>query len=161
MSDDWRIGFKRALVDTILRLGSPCKPGTDWELYYGWEDYGARYDQLDHIDRVGIDYDKTETVESEWHEFKGTFYEGDNIAYGVDMRLMLLDETVYRWRFDRRLSDFIMELVKSDDEVEPRDKWYRYGHCDTCGVGAGRPCVDMRKKESFILAPHPGRSRRV
>lgn len=115
--EDWRKGFHKAMVDTIFQEGSPLKidPATR---FYGWQAWNFG-EIRDHVTRVGIDYEATsEPLESEWLEFKGTFYEGDPTTYGVDLTLILNDGTAYPWRSTMRMAEFIVAVIRRD-EPEP------------------------------------------
>lgn len=113
MSDNWRKGFHQAVIDTVIRLGSPRKSGKNWELLYGWADYDAYIERKAQIESVGIDYDKTTIEEADWDEFKGTFYEGDTRVYGIDVHVVLHDGTEFDWRYGRTIGRFLMELLKN------------------------------------------------
>lgn len=117
--EDWRKGFHRAMVDTIVREGSPLKLNPA-DRFYGWQawNYGEIHD---HIARVGIDYEATKIpVESEWEEFKGTFYEGDLTVYGVDITLVLADGAAYPWRTSMRMAEFIVAVVRQGNKEKAR-----------------------------------------
>lgn len=108
---DWRQEFKRAVIDALIKDGYPLRDGST---FYGgiasdWED------RRNKVDTIGIDYDRTTWTEAEWHEFKGTFYEGDTRTVGIDVQLVLLDGTVMKWRFEGIASDLIFAVVRDGD----------------------------------------------
>lgn len=114
MGTDWKTGFHRALVNAIVRNGSPHDPSRDsyWgsSLPDGWVEIGPR------VAAVGIDYIKTpKPVEANWYEFAGTFADGDNRKYGVDLELVLLDGTRVWYRYDGSLAALILAVVTDDD----------------------------------------------
>jgi hypothetical protein len=110
MSDDWKAGFHRALVDAIVREGSPHDPTRD--PFYGstlpdrWVEIGPR------VATVGIDYANTpKPVEGEWMEFGGTFHPTE-MVYGVDIELFLLDGTRVWYRYKGSVPHLILAVVK-------------------------------------------------
>ena len=172
--NDWRKDFHRAVVDTILRLGAPCRDGESWQLYYDWTDYSSLSERMTHITTIGVDYDKTTYEETNWQEFMGTFHEGDNTVYGVGMTLVLKDGHTYRWRYGQPFGTFLMEVLRYEppettaptDEIKDRDPdvdwdyWASYGWCPTCYVPQGNRCRDMRNPiQMFCKRAHPGRYR--
>lgn len=114
---DWREGFKRALIDVVATHGYPVR---DNESFYGWEEYPVGWDRetgqgiwpkKDHIALVGIDYSACTYHESEWHEFMGTFYEGDTRVYGVDAWIVCLDGQRFHWRWKGTASELIQSVL--------------------------------------------------
>jgi hypothetical protein len=111
MSDDWKKGFHKALVDAIVRDGSPHDPNRN--AYWGtslpnnWEDI------LRWVRDEGIDYEATKPpVHAEWYEFQGTLYEGDTRVVGLDLLLVLNDGTECWYRYRYSMSDLILAVVQ-------------------------------------------------
>jgi hypothetical protein len=107
---DWKTGFHRALVDAIVREGSPHDPARDG--FYGstlpnnWVEIGPR------VAEVGIDYANTpRPIEANWMEFGGTFDENER-KYGVDVELHLLDGTRVWYRYSGSISTLILAVVE-------------------------------------------------
>jgi hypothetical protein len=112
----WRDDLKRAMIDALVKLGSPMRDKPD---IYGWEDYDwqSAYEGRPHPKRVmikqaGIDYAATTYVEDDWYEFAGTFAPEQNHVYGVRLLLVLLDGTRQYWRYSGNLSNLIDEVLK-------------------------------------------------
>jgi len=116
MAGDWKAGMKRAMIDALIKLGSPVAKDAS---FYGWIDYDwrAAVGNRPHPKRLliaehGIDYAATTYEESYWDEFMGTFYEGDTRVYGVDLDLALLDGTRLKWRYAGNLSELMTEILR-------------------------------------------------
>jgi hypothetical protein len=108
MGDDWRVGFKRAVIDVLLRTSSKVRDG---DTIYGWTDYREDEDVHRLISTVGVDYGATTWEESTWDEFMGTFYEGDTRVRGVDIRLVLLDKSEHNMRWTGSVAELITQVV--------------------------------------------------
>lgn len=115
MGDDWKAGFKQAMVKALVDGGQPVRDRPD---IYGWQNYEpaamgrrGRHPLRIMIEQVGIDFDVTTYRESVWDEFMGTFYEGDTRVYGTDMDLVLLDGTRLHWRYAGTLSALISAVL--------------------------------------------------
>jgi hypothetical protein len=110
---DWKVGFHRALVDAIIREGSPHDPTRDgFDGFYGstlpnnWVEIGPR------VAAVGIDYANTpKPEEGVWTEFGGTFG-GNETVYGMDLELFLLDGTRVWYRYRGSAADLILAVVR-------------------------------------------------
>lgn len=112
--EDWRIGFRRAMIDAMVRVGSPLDPNPS---QWGWihSDYASIYDQ---IKTVGIDYDACGIVEEvDWYEFQGTFHEGDHRCYGAELEIVLNDGSRCTFRVTTRLAEFIVEVIRTEAEI--------------------------------------------
>lgn len=112
---DWRVGYRRALVDALVRLGSPLADRTS---VYGWthEDW---QEIRAHVRSVGIDYERTgEPEDTSWNEFAGTFADDDNCVYGVEFTLVLQNGSTHRWRVSARLGEVLLEVAR--DVLEKR-----------------------------------------
>lgn len=117
--EDWRKGFHRAMVDTIVQEGSPLKLDPN-DRFYGWQAWNWG-EIREHVGRVGINYEATGgPQEASWLEFKGTFFEGDPTTYGVDITLVLNDGATYLWRTTMLMAEFIVAVVRQDDKEKAR-----------------------------------------
>jgi hypothetical protein len=120
---DWRRGFHRALVDAIVRNGSPHDPGKDG--YYGSSLPDNSVEIGPRVATVGIDYNNTPTpVEADWTEFGGTFDE-DQRKYGVDLNLLLLDGTRVWYRYDGTISTLIRAVVAVEPCAGSGQRWIK------------------------------------
>lgn len=108
---DWRSAFKKALIDNLIINGSPLR--TSGSTYYGWtaEDWQEVSREVFAGD---IDYEQSSYRDSEWDEFKGTFYEGDETEYGVDLTIVLTDGRQFEYRWHGRMVEMIEQLVKGE-----------------------------------------------
>ncbi len=102
----WRDEYKRELIDTVISDGSPVGSAD----YYGW--IHPKWDKVrKDLGSRKIDYQKSSIKESYWHEFQGTFYEGDDTVWGVDATIVTTDGKEFHWRYSGRLSDLILSLL--------------------------------------------------
>lgn len=108
MSEHWKIGFRRALIDAIVKNGSPLSPTPSAYGYLHSEWQAVR--KL--VSDVGVDYDRTgEPREVDWDEFRGTFYEGDTRRVGLDLDVVLRDGSTHAFRYDGTVSDLISQVL--------------------------------------------------
>lgn len=105
---DWREEFKRELVDVLLEQGMPLRSDAN---YYSWVDYDWKK-IIRRIRKVGVDYERTTYEESEWDEFMGTFYEGDERKQGIDVHVVLLDGSRVEYRWSGHPGQLIIALVR-------------------------------------------------
>jgi hypothetical protein len=106
----WRKGFHRALLDAVVRNGSPLDTKPDW---FGWIHPGY-VALVKKVHDVGVDYDATpDPQEANWSEFMGTFYEGDTRVYGLEVDLVLKDGSTVRYRYKGTLGELIHQVVTS------------------------------------------------
>jgi hypothetical protein len=110
MSANWRVGFKKALIDVLTCHGYKLKDDGYYRTY-GWEDYQGTEDMKKAMLTIGINYEATTWQESTWEEFMGTFYEGDTRVKGVDLRVVLKDKTEFDWRWSGSVSDLIQQVI--------------------------------------------------
>lgn len=78
MSDEVRVEYERVLIAVVLRHGSVVDRGPG--SYHGWQDY----DRTTHL-RECTTATHGAVAEATWHEFKGTFDEGDDSVHGVQV----------------------------------------------------------------------------
>ena len=107
---DWRAEFRIALIDEVVRSGTPVSSQPS---YYGWMDHSYS-EKRDQVKATGIDYAATTWEESYWDEFMGTFYEGDTRVYGIDLKLVLKDGTEFHWRYSGSGGNLIMALARGE-----------------------------------------------
>lgn len=110
--EEWKARFKRAMIEAVVQNGMAVGPMPS---IYNWydPDYVARRHA---IDTVGIDYEATRIPEdSSWADFKGTFYEGDHISYGVDVHLVLNDGTTSTWRYTGSMGELLQEILRIEE----------------------------------------------
>lgn len=105
---EWKKEFRKHMIDVLVANGSKIDDKAD---VYGWREYELHGKYKSMIANHGIDYDKTTYTESSWHEFMGTFYEGDTSVYGVDMNLVLNNGKVLKWRYAGNVSDLIQAIL--------------------------------------------------
>lgn len=112
MSNDWRLGFKKAFIDVLLRDGHLLKD-SESDRTYGWEADYTREGQakIRQISTGEIDYEATTWEESTWHEFMGTFYEGDTRVKGIDLRIVLKTKEEFDWRWSGSVGDLITAVI--------------------------------------------------
>lgn len=118
MAGDWKTEMKRAMIDALIKLGSPVRDDPSiygWQIYE-WDEHRGRgiETRSQRVARIGVDYAATSYQESCWDEFQGTFYEGDTRVYGVDLDLALLDGTRLKWRYAGNLSELMTEILKGE-----------------------------------------------
>ncbi len=106
---DWKAGFHKAMIDALVRNGTPFNP--DKASFYGyiadnWEEIAGR------VKTVGIDYARSTYADAEWSEFKGTFYEGDTRTTGIDAHLVLLDGSTADYRWEGHPGDLMHDVTK-------------------------------------------------
>ncbi len=110
MSEDWKAGFHRALIEAIVKNGSPHEPTKS--PYWGSSLPDNWTNVMRVVGTVGIDYAATSApVEASWSQFMGTFYEGDDRVYGMDVELVLQDGTRHWWRYQGTASDLIQAVI--------------------------------------------------
>lgn len=104
---DWKVEFKRALIDEIISSGSPVRDNpTSWGyLAPDWREI------RDRVASIGVDYAKTTHEESRWWDGADTFNDGYE-KIGIDAVVTLLDGSVVKFRYDGSASDLIMSLVR-------------------------------------------------
>lgn len=110
---DWRVGFRRALIDTLISEGAPVR--SDGGNSFGWLDWSWETTVKAVNEAIAadlIDYDASSWVEVSWDEFKGTFYEGDTREVGIDLTLVLTDGRRFKYRYAGTPGALILSIVK-------------------------------------------------
>lgn len=111
---DWRVGFKKALINVLVQNGRLLKSDS-YDRTYGWEadhtkEGRAIQERIKSTDE--IDYEATTWEESSWHEFMGTFYEGDTRVKGIDLRIVLKTKEEFDWRWSGSVAELIHQVVE-------------------------------------------------
>jgi len=104
---DFTTELRERMIDALINHGSPRSdtPGT-----FGWihEDWQA-------ISRTvrdsTIDYAATSWTEVDWHEFMGTFYEGDTRKVGIDVTVVMCNGDRHVLRFAGTVGELIQAIV--------------------------------------------------
>lgn len=105
---DWKIGFKYAMIDALVKNSTPVD--VDKGSFYGW--MHPDYSEIRQAINAGeIDYTKTTWEEVDWHEFMGTFYEGDTRKVGLDVNVVLKDGATYKLRYTGTVAELINDVV--------------------------------------------------
>lgn len=106
----WQEEAHRLVVDFLVHHGSPVKKE---DSFYGWiaPNWMEIYKQ---VKEVGIDYKNSRWDDSEWDEFKGTFYEGDTRTVGIDATIVLKDRTAITFRWQGSPGEMLTAIVKGD-----------------------------------------------
>lgn len=109
ISGDWKRGFHRAMIDALVKNGTPVGDNPSFYGYIAdnWPEISER------VRTTGIDYETSTFKDSEWHEFKGTFYEGDTRTTGIDVNLVLLDGSIAKYRWEGHPGDLIQQVANS------------------------------------------------
>jgi hypothetical protein len=107
---DWKAGFHKAMIDALIRNGTPINP--EKASFYGYiaDDWQGI---VDRVKRVGVDYACSTYEDAEWHEFKGTFYEGDTRTVGVDVHLVLEDGSTADYRWEGNVGELMHDVANS------------------------------------------------
>lgn len=109
MSEDWKVGFKRAFLDVIIDDGAEFQAGSDY--YTGGTIIGRAPLYAWQIREIGIDYAASSWTETEWYEFMGTSFDGDCRRFTLDAKIALLDGTTKDWRYSETLSTAILAVL--------------------------------------------------
>lgn len=150
MADDWRRGFHRALIDAVVRNGSPHDP--DKDSYYGSSLPNNLAEIGPRVAEAGIDYNSTPApVEAGWTEFGGTFDE-DQRKYGVDLELFLLDGTRVWYRYSGTISTLILAIVTIERCPGSGQRWVKDVGSRRCPVCRNTARVLGRISEKPLLA---------
>lgn len=112
MVSDWKRGFHAAVIRAIITNGSPLDDKPDG---FGW--LAGDWERILATVRAGeVDYDASTYAESDWHEFMGTFYEGDTRVVGIDAAIALRSGERFVWRWKGTASDLIEHVLSNADE---------------------------------------------
>ena len=108
--ENWKEGFKRALLDVLARDGTPVRETGD--TYYGWIHDDWQRIRVD-VASIGLDYDASSYQEETWFVFVGTF-DGDREVRGINATLVLKDGASYRYRYEATVSTLIQAVLGDD-----------------------------------------------
>jgi len=107
MSEDWKAGFRKAMIDALVKNSTPV--GKDAS-FYGYID--PNWQEVHRAITDGeIDYDATSWEDVEWDQFMGTFYEGDTRKVGIDVNVVLTNGDTYKLRYEGTAGDLINAVV--------------------------------------------------
>lgn len=85
MSEDWKVGYKRAVLSAFAKSAVAKSENEEYYSSLGGIDYELDPKVHDHLQVCEIDLELTELPDdSQWETFHGTFYEGDETEYGMD-----------------------------------------------------------------------------
>lgn len=110
----WKTEYKRALVLTVLKAGTPVSRGGHM---YGWiaDDYDERRTAVREALASGaLDPLAVHVEEAEWREFGDTDSDGVQ-RHGVDL-FFDLDGERERWRYDGSVGALILELLNDRED---------------------------------------------
>lgn len=101
---DWRGGFKKALIDILIRDGELMKP-TEYDRTYGWVDYDKKRvrEVKTLLDGGEIDYEASTWEESTWNEFTR--------VKGIDLRIVMKTKEEFDWRWEGSVGELIVAVV--------------------------------------------------
>lgn len=118
MTEDWRVGYKRALLGAFARSARALKPtGGGADTYYGGPfDYRRTNELWAHLRECAVDADASPMPQDvEWEQFRGTFAE-DHTCHGLDGRLTcrcgFLREVEVRW--EGSFTELLHEVLRED-----------------------------------------------
>lgn len=116
MSEDWKVGFHRAVIDSILAKGRQLAPRSQRD-NFGWRQDRYSHEPVDpvmhRILRHGIDYNKSTYVDSNWSEFAGTFT-SDEQKYGMDAEIVTVRGERFEWRYEGTLGQMLDAILERD-----------------------------------------------
>lgn len=110
MSEDWKKDFHQSFVNAVVKHGHPID--RNGQIYWWQQHEPLRSQTVAKMHEVGIDYETSTYEESNWYEFKGTFYTGDTREFGVDLKVHLLDGTWQEWRYAGTISELIRAVLE-------------------------------------------------
>lgn len=109
MSEDWKIGYKKALLDVLIEKGGVHNGKEDWQnLYGGWQDYEKTNELREHLKGIcNIKPELSGNIKDiEWEEFDSTF--GPNRT----IHAISAEITCYCKKFNK--SKVILEITFAD-----------------------------------------------
>jgi hypothetical protein len=120
MAQDWRAGFKQAVIDAIVAKGALVRDGAE-RYSYNWEDYAGTEPARTEIIRRGINYQASTYDDKLWHEFVGTFAEQPwSDVTGIEAVIVGrgAKPRSYRFRVKMGLGSFIQAVIHQADKQE-------------------------------------------
>jgi len=111
---DFTAELRDRMIDTLVRHGTPVNPNAD---VYGWIHPGSA-DVKTRIYEGQIDYARSSWTEVDWHEFMGTFYEGDTRRVGIDLTVVMRNGDRYVLRFAGTVGELIQAIVGDVGKAE-------------------------------------------
>jgi len=104
---DFTTDLRERMIDALVKHGSPRSdtPGTFGWIHEDWE-------KVSRTVRDGtIDYAATSWTEVDWHEFMGTFYEGDTRRVGIDVTVVMRGGATHAYRYAGTVGELIRAVV--------------------------------------------------
>lgn len=131
MSPEAQAEYDEALTAAVLKHGTLVREDPS---FYGWEDFdyhlghGLRSRHTAHHLKCEI-VSTGKPVESTWHEFQGTFYEGDTSVHGIDLPEVTcacgkVQDRTFRWqaRMQEVAEAVFEEAFGNRAEEKPKSK---------------------------------------
>lgn len=115
MAEDWKTGYRQALLAAFVRDASPVK--TSGDTYYGgWQDYERLEAVRRHLSGCAPTLASTMPTDAEWSEFMGTFYDGDETKHGLDAIITCHCGYVrdVRLRLEGTFSELLEQVLRED-----------------------------------------------
>lgn len=103
----WTTDLRERMIDALVKHGSPRadKPTT-----FGWSH--PDWQRISRTVRDGtIDYPASSWTEVDWHEFMGTFYEGDTRKVGIDVTVVMRSGERFVYRYSGTVGELINAVV--------------------------------------------------
>lgn len=118
--DDWKREYKKALLAAFVKAADVRSEKRSYYSTGGGFDYQMTGDVHQHFEQCNVDtYLTAMPDDSEWSEFMGTFYEGDNTAYGMDAEITCTCG-IYKqidMRYTGTFSDLLQAILREDQHA--------------------------------------------
>ncbi len=112
MSEDWRVGFKQAMVDALMQNGSPLDPKEDG---WGWIHPSAMEIRKETAS-FAVDYESTTWTDNWMVKGADTFHDGTRVELlDLTVRYHGHDPVVYR--YVGGVSDLISAVINNAMEA--------------------------------------------
>jgi len=111
---DWTTDLRERMIDVLVKHGTLIDPSAN---VYGWIHPGYA-DIKTRIYEGQIDYARSSWTEVDWHEFMGTFYEGDTRRVGIDLTVVMCNGDRHVLRFAGTVGELIQAIVGDVGKVE-------------------------------------------
>lgn len=118
MTEDWREGYRGAMLMLMGQRGRVVREGRSWRSYSVWQDYGATDELQAHMAACTPAVESSSGYrESEWQEFDGTFADPPwGQHHGVDVHLTCVCGLIEgrHVRLEATIGQIIAWLLESD-----------------------------------------------